>query len=444
MKRQYRQIAIVISFAYIILGCTFAAQAATNTQTWTSESSFPAQSILASSTATGTVSKTGTEAEKFYPRGERFCFSFYSTSDKDSAYVLERGATAIGPYYGSQTQPLALARAMKAPIIYYVLPACMKDRDWDKDPPPNKSEVIEQVAQIVDAVKDEPLIIMWAVGPAELRFWKKYELQYLEWITSTIRKFDPQHRPVFMYEPNARSADALQKTLVFQDVCAKGMYVDFMGFRHNRIWARWSMDQVMEAASTARSRQVLPWTVLQMSSDAPPNDRNQIEAQCRHDAYLALVMGAKGILVWSGARGRERLKQDFQAYLDSYLSVATDLNGPMGLASIFLKGSELRAVRMDVKEGPRWLDLKYGDGYRYRPVTWTTRELDGKLYLFVVNSAETDVQVTFTGLPLLPWESLFEKGVQGKGNGQLEVGLPPLGVKAYRFSSPTLSATRRP
>src|SRR5271154_3105351 len=76
-----------------------------------------------------------------YPQGSNFCFTFYSTktndsisvltsgasTTNDSAYVLTNGATALGPYYGDQTSPLAEAIGYTTKYIYKVSPPCMSN-----------------------------------------------------------------------------------------------------------------------------------------------------------------------------------------------------------------------------------------------------------------------------------------------------------------------------
>ena len=58
MKRQSCKNTFITGFLIILLGWTGAAQAATNTLTWTGESTFEGPRHTGSSTATGTVTKT--------------------------------------------------------------------------------------------------------------------------------------------------------------------------------------------------------------------------------------------------------------------------------------------------------------------------------------------------------------------------------------------------
>src|ERR1035437_409794 len=66
----------------------------------------------------------GTPGE-IYPQGDVFCFTFYLTSEKDSAYALKNGATAIGPFYGDQAGALRLAERLNTKLLYKVRPQAM-------------------------------------------------------------------------------------------------------------------------------------------------------------------------------------------------------------------------------------------------------------------------------------------------------------------------------
>ena len=62
-------------------------------------------------------------SSELYPQGDVFCFTFYSTSEPDSAYALKNGATAIGPFYGDQARALRLAERLDTRLLYQSAPA---------------------------------------------------------------------------------------------------------------------------------------------------------------------------------------------------------------------------------------------------------------------------------------------------------------------------------
>ena len=118
---------------------------------------------------------------ELYPRGDRFCFTFYSTSEKDSAYALKNGATAIGPYYGGQGTALRLAEQFDTWLLYKVrLPSMIGWRSGNKQFAwPADETICRETAAIVNAVQTNRHIAMWDVEPEELRAWIPAELHYL-------------------------------------------------------------------------------------------------------------------------------------------------------------------------------------------------------------------------------------------------------------------------
>ena len=379
-----------------------------------------------------------------YPQGDAFCFTFYSTSDADSLHALTNGATAIGPFYGDQAVALANATRWHTKVIYKVKPPSMAGiRTSDFEKPgfvwPPAATISNEVAAIVNAVSSDHHIAMWDIEPEELRSWKPAQLGYLKLVSSVIHARDPERRPVYMYECNNRSGSALAPSLAWQDVSAKGSYVNVVdngAFITNRIWTRWSLEQSVNACALGNTSAV-PWIVLWMASNAPAGSLPKIADWCRHDAYMGLIMGGKGIEIWSGARGRRGFSSpDFQAYFDGYLSVARDLNGPLHLAPVFLRGARQTNVAMNITSGPTQLELVYQKTTNaYPPVTYLSAKFDGAEYLFMVNSAEQPVTAVFSGLPALNHEDLFAGDTSATPGGTFSITLPPLAVKAFRFGA---------
>jgi hypothetical protein len=389
-----------------------------------------------------TVCSAATAGE-LYPRGDVFCFTFYSTSDADSLYALTNGATAIGPFYAGQTDKLRLAEQLNTKILYKVDPPCMVGKrvgqlgkanfQWPAD-----STVSNEVAAIVNAVKDNPCVAMWDIAPEELRAWVPEQLHYLKLVAAVIRANDPWHRPIYMYDCNNRGDNSMVTVPAGFDLCAKGSYVNDIekgAFIHNRIWLRWSMEEELAAAARS-SRPVIPWVFLWMAHDPAAADFHLIPTWCRHDVYLGLIMGGKGISVWSAARHRDGFSQPaFDAYFDGYLSVARDLNGPLQLAPVFLFGKKISGVTTTVTDGPKNLRLIYQKTTNsYPAITSLATAYNGTNYLFMVNSAEEAVTATFSGLPAAGREDLFAGGIAPTPGGKFSITLPPLGVKAFRFT----------
>ena len=392
------------------------------------------------------VSSVFAAAGDLYPQGTNFCFTFYSTKDPDSLHSLANGSTAIGPYYGEQSDDLANAITWDTKILYKVEPPSMAGLGpGDFDAPgfvwPSDATVSNEVAAIVSAVQGNASIAIWDVEPEELRPWKPAEMHYLHVVSEAIRANDPGNRPVCMYQPNNRSADQLATTLTSLDICLKGTYVNTVNggaFLTNRIWARWSMEQTVDAVAAGHSNAV-PWIGLWMAADPPPGyTTTSVTNWCRHDAYMGLIVGGKGLQIWSGFRGRTGFSDTyFDAYLGGYLTVAQDLNGAMNLAPVFLYGQTQTNATMAFTGGPATQTVVYKSTTNtYPSITYRQILHNGSNYLFLVNSAETGVDATFSGLPATRRMDLFEGTHAPTPGGSFSLTVPPLGVRAFRFDQP--------
>jgi hypothetical protein len=384
---------------------------------------------------------------ELYPKGDVFCFTFYSTVRGDTPYTLTNGATAIGPYYGDQGGPLSNAVSLNCKYLYKIDPPSMAG--WGPNNTnfvwPSDQTVSNEVLAILNPVKTNANIAMWDIEPEELRYWRAPELHYLALVSSIVHSNDPLHRPVYMYEPNHRIATDLTNTVVYQDLCAKGCYVNSVdpNYETNRIWARWSMEQELGAIAMANTSAV-PWIVLWMAADAPPGDFGLITNWCRHDAYMGLIMGGKGIEIWSGWRGRTGFSDtNFQAYLDGYLTVARDLNGPLNLGPVFLRGQRRANVTMAITAGPTTLQTIYrGATNVYPSLTWLGTALTATNYLFVANSGAQPVTATFGNLPRTARIDLFAGTTNATPDGSFSLTMAGLAVKAFRFAPNTAPVFR--
>lgn len=379
-----------------------------------------------------------------YPWGEKFWFSFYSLDEADTQYALEHGATGLGPVYNEdQAFLLDWAETYDARVAYKVRPACMTTYNtydiWDPAFVwPDDATISNDTVQAINAVKFDTNIAMWDLHPEEMLYYRPTNVHYLELVAGIVHEQDPFGRPMMMYESQNRTAANLSVTLPYQDICSKGMYVQIFEdgrFKDHRIWARWSMEQELGAIAASNSN-AAPWIVLGMSQDAPEGQESLIESWCRHDAYMGLIMGGKGISIWSGWRGRSTWTNDFQTYFDAYLSVAADLNLERNLAPVFLQGTETAGVTHNVTAGPAMLELVYPAGVTnsYPPVTYTMLEFLGQHYLFMVNSATQAVTLVFSGVPDTVRTDLFQGLEYPASGGSFATTLAPYEVGAFRFS----------
>lgn len=375
--------------------------------------------------------------DELYPRGRRMLFSLYSVVSPQLARMKADGFTCIGPYYGDQTRSEVLKKAHAAGLkCFYRVGKAVPFVRNPKYVMPSEDELREVATQQVKAVCADRSLAIWYVANEELRFWRPDEMRWLRVTTEAIRAADPLKRPIMMYDPNHRTAGALAHTVRYLDFCSKGMYANSAGFKNNRIWIRWSVEQELEAIRRANPRAV-PVAVLWMARDpADPQEDRLIPAWTRHDVYLSLVSGAKGIVIWSGWNRRRGFQRTFEKYYEGYASAARELNGPRGLAEVLLFGEARNDLTLDVLSGPAQLVVDYQNQHKvYSPLTTRNVAYGTTRYFFVVNSANEPVRARLTGLPGVPTrvENLLDAENVRTAAGGFTFELPPLGVACYKL-----------
>ncbi len=277
---------------------------------------------------------------------QRIPFGLFSPAIGELAALAEGGFTMAGPWYQPEIARAALATA-SANGLGVVFPVGYpherykdtKRIDWDLDT--TRAELAEQIEEL----RDEPAIVAWYLLPEELDERDQGHLEFLRVATETIRAADPKGRPILSYQANHRGAARLAPIMAHLDVSTKGAYANFAGFRDERAWVRWSIDE-LEAAGDSPA-----WLLPEMFEDPAGADAATIAAWVRHDVYAGLVAGATGVVVFSGWR-RPNFDH-YDDYLDAYRVVATELNGSLALADVLLAGKRCRAPVVEIVDGPR-------------------------------------------------------------------------------------------
>jgi len=270
----------------------------------------------------------------------------------------------------------------------------------------------------------------WAIAPEELRCWIKAELDYERAFLKAANDFDPKHRPEFMYEPNNRTAERLLQTGPGQGFVLEGTYVRGYGWDVRRsVRINWAMDQ-MTSAAAKDGRVVVP--ALELSQDIPELTARDLEAQpaarerlrrlLRHDVYLVLARGARGIQVWSLFHSRPKLTTYLQL-LEGYGEVFRELTAPpLNLQEPILFGERRQDIELKIVKGPATLGIAQGRGsggaeleavegkINVAGQSWPTVRLANIAYgherlLILVNSATQPVRVRLKGIPpTATWE----------------------------------------
>ena len=385
-------------------------------------------------------------ADRIFPQGRKLAFMGYSG---DPVRDLANGFTVAGPVYGDQMPYLNRCVEKDWPVVAHIGPQITFN---DKDPAKYKldpSGLQQAVEKQVQELARHKQIVWWAIRPEELRPWRRDEMQYLSIVTETIRKNDPQSRPIYLYNPNHRDAESLVPIAKQVDVLAKGCYVNLAGHKRDRTWVRWSVEQEIEALRTDGRPQAIPLLMPELCKDPEPDEDKEIRAWVRHDVYLGMASGTKGVLIWSLFK-RKEVKRTWQIWYDAYSECARELNGPRGLARVFLFGERQNVLRIEQIQGAATARVTLGGSAE--PTTtsdderakreaslpsWTAAEFayGDSVWLFLVNSANAPAAFTIAG-----WRSIARvedafsaKAMALNGNTPFRLELPACGVAGIRF-----------
>jgi hypothetical protein len=386
--------------------------------------------------------------DQIYPRGRIFPFSGFSV--ESSGISLDQykaaGFTMIGPQYGLHEKARADAASIQLKCIYGI----GGDEtgqvwfDFKSESPPafDPKEVARRVKEQVAAVADDPAIAWWYVQSEELRYWLDNEMLYLKTVTDAIRQADPLKRPIWMYEQNHRDAKGLTHLLKYIDVAGKGAYVNYAGQDNSRVWVRWTMEQETQAVRDSHRSGELAILVPEMFEQPSAGSVSLVPAWVRHDVYLGLISGAKGIVVYSMAT-----RNGFDAhdvYYQAYAKAAREITGPEGLGQVFLFGEPRKDMGIEVISGPKIVVQKddfgaeLGKALEYPSIAWFDAVYGEDHYLLAVNSANEPVKARISGLPpaQVEMENLFEPSDRRPMNTSgFETDFASLEVKGWRFSA---------
>ena len=371
----------------------------------------------------------GLDADKVFPRGRIFPLGMFAgkgARDKPNGYTM------LGPY--GREDNVADAREHGLQCTYTIsIPMKFHSKQPLKL---TREEIRARIREQVHKAAHHPEVAWWYLKPEELRYWYKNEMEYLEVAAQTIREADPLKRPVWMYDPGHRDAAGLAHTVKHLDVCGKGMYTNYSGMRDARIWVRWTLEQEIEAIRRANPS-AIPIAVPEMFQQPPDELLAMVPRWVRHDIYLSLVAGAKGIIVFSGW-ARPKFPA-YQAYYDAFAACAREIGGPLKLGQVFLFGERRDDLRVKVLDGPRHVTMTFQKHTReYPSVSFLDAAYGDARYLFVVNSANEPVRAKIEGLPRAPVRvaDLFAPDAKVQAaERSFEVPLRPLDVRAFRITA---------
>jgi hypothetical protein len=386
-------------------------------------------------------------AEAIYPRGRKLAFMGYSGVP---ARDLTNGFSLAGPVYGDQLPYLERCFSNGWPVIAHIGPRISFSEKSPNRYCLNESTLRQQIAEQVSALAPHEEIVWWALTPEELRPWRTDEMTYLRLVCEEILKNDPLHRPIYHYNPNHRNASTLGPIAQQVDVLAKGCYVNFVGRKRDRAWVRWSIEQEVQALQTAARPNAIALLVPELCQDPEPEEDTEIRSWVRHDIYLGLACGAKGVLIWS-LWPRPEVLRTWQLWYNAYAECARELNGPDALAQVFLFGQRRSDLKITQIKGQAAAQVDLGGNVestttstdertkrRIKLSSYTTAELayGPNRWLFIINSANSPAVFSVSGWPKASGarNAFTSQTVPLPEATPLACELPAYGVSALKFS----------
>lgn len=375
--------------------------------------------------------------DKLYPEGRVFPYAGFSAKSVEA--TKKDHFTVGGPAYGTKGVQMMVEQSENCglPVLYPIHPV-YKDGLLDKNILSGKEEIdwAPIVKSIKEQVKNAPKSVgWWYLTPEELRYWRKNEYKYLQLAYKTIKETDPQKRPVWMYIPGHYAEKALEKYVPYQDILGKGMYTNYSGFKTDRVWCRWTIEAEVNAIKAVPGSKCIPIAVPEMFQEPKPEEVKLIPAWVRHDTYLSLVSGAKGVVIfslWPRAKFPSHGK-----YYAEYAKIAGELCGELNLGQVFLFGKKCDDIKAKITAGPSTISMQVNRKDETLPsLAWLDASLDGKRYLIAVNSANEALKVDFSGLPkagIKVKDIIGGNVITSTSNGGFALELKPLEVKCMIF-----------
>ena len=380
--------------------------------------------------------------DKVYPAGRIFPYTGFSPKSVEA--TKQRKFTLAGPSYGKGQKTLKQQAAeAKMPVIHSLdiiykgkvlkkEDLASKDIDWQA--------ITDDITRQVKEAAPDKSIAWWYLTPEELRWWYPNEIKYLEVAYKAVKAADPEKRPVWMYSPGHRSDDALAKEAPFLDIVGKGTYTNYSGQKDSRVWVRWSIEQEINAIRMAK-KDAFPILVPEMFQEPAAEETALIPSWVRHDTYLGLVSGAKGVVIFS-LWARQKFPSH-PVYYEAYCGVAEELNGTAGLGQVFLFGNPKSDIKMKITAGPETVSSKFKikkvETFTYPSVAFANLAYSNKRYLIAVNSANSNLTAEFTGFPKEKINSVNAFSGKPAGvapaDGTLKLEFKPYEVIGLVFSS---------
>ncbi len=354
------------------------------------------------------------------------------------------GFTVAGPFYGddeAQATQLEKCHQAELPALAQItFPKTIFEAPLDND------FIESEVKNKIEFLESKATIYGWCVQPEETRPWRPREVEFLKLVSAAIRKFDTKQRPIFHYQPNHRDAKTLRATALETNIIGKGCYVNSAGYKNDRSWVRWSVEQMLLSMNDSPHAKEC-WVMPELCADPLPEENEIIRDWVRHDVYLGLASGAKGVLIWSLFK-RPAVKNTWAIWYDAYSECAKELNcQPKNFAKILLNGQitdqykvsfhnqashATQSKRSDSSLESNTVQADEGIQQTRYPLTYKVWNFQNSDYLIIINSTpnqdyikiegisaqqkvdyyisdQTDIPINTKKIPIKPWEVIILK-----------------------------------
>ncbi|MEM7571874.1 MAG: right-handed parallel beta-helix repeat-containing protein [Bacteroidota bacterium] len=242
--------------------------------------------------------------------------------------------------------------------------------------------------------------LVWWDLPEELRYWRPEEMDIVREYTALTRLHDPYQRPNFMYIPGLYDSEAIENYVPYLDILPASAYPVWQEQPH--AYVRWSVERTRQAITDAGytegpnylDGEKTVMAILEMFPDPADTGFELSGVGTRHDYWLSLACGARGVLAFS------HFYRDQSPALSEVWDALNAANATLrnsGIDQILLEGDPVDLLAT-VVSGPALGPSMDVDGIQvqYPSIKLSaTRDSNGDLYVIAVNSASEAVDFTF-------------------------------------------------
>lgn len=230
--------------------------------------------------------------------------------------------------------------------------------------------------------------------------------------------------------------------------CKRGIYPHISNENHQknddqRIQVRHALTQMTTANALLGyyvlgfTKRVLPVLEMFESSEHPFSEAEaaRIPEFVRHDTYAAFANGADGLLIFS--MGKREGFTNYSTYYDAWVEVAQQLT-TLGLRDVFQNGQVQNGAMATVTSGESTINFKWEKASideTYPSLSVRDWLLDGKRYILVVNSLDSEVSFQLDNISPKVYRDIFTQEQHNGANGSLQLSLSPLGVIMLKSQS---------